>query len=201
MNYIGKHGKHFEIPTAIKRYCFSSSGEKLLVPYGPYIYMIKNPSFIGMDDYYLSTIIECAIREIDDNIGAKCPYSKIRFANDEFVFQIFDPIYLLLDRMSISRKEASKMNEPYYCHRVRFVGQLLNDYYDSDTLVEIYSRDRELIIKDKARNILLLNKLCSCDVADYYDNCNADHVVSIMPSGMRKDSVYNEIAEQRINMY
>ncbi|MBE5837977.1 hypothetical protein [Butyrivibrio sp.] len=196
MNYTGKYGKHFEIPTSMKKYFFSSSGEKLLAPNGPYIYRIKNPSFIGMEEHYLSSIIETAIREIDDNLGAKCPYSKMRFTNDEFVFQVFDPIYLILDRMKISKVEASKVQDSYYCHSIRCVGQMLNDYYDPDTLVEILSRDKELIIRDNARNILLMNRLCSYGVADYYDNCNADHGVSIIPSGMNRNSVYKEMAER-----
>ena len=197
MNYVGKYGNHYEIPSNLKRYSFTSTGVKLLAPYGVFGFVIKNPIFIGMDEYYLSINIENDIHEIEKNIGTQCPYKKIRFSNDEFVFEIVDPIAPILEKMEISKKEASLLSDPQYYHGVRNVGQLISDFYDPDTEVEILSKNRELFIKEKARNILLITKICNCGVEDYYDDCYSNHSVAITPNGMNRMAIYDEIDEKR----
>lgn len=197
MNYLGKYGKPHEVPFIIKRYCFSKNGEKLLLPVGPFGFRIKNPTLLNVEKNEFYIVFERAIREMEANIGANSNYGSASLNGDEFTFQILDPIALILEKMNITLKEALLINDSVSFRKECNIRQLLTDYYDSDTDVEIYSKDNELFIKEKAKNILLLNSLCNCGIAEYFDDCYSNHSVAITPTGMVKTAVYNEIDIKR----
>ena len=197
MNYSGRYGKHYEIPNDIKKYCFSENGDKLLSTEGLLFFKIKNPILLNEAEDLFCVKFEKAIHEMEANIGTICSYRKLYLNGDEFSFQILDPIALLLEKMNIPLKEAAIINDSHCFRSKRNVGQLLQNYYDLDTAVEIYSKDDELFLKDQAKNILLLNSLCNCEIADYFDDCYSDHSISITPKGLIKTEVYDEIDKKR----
>ncbi|SES43645.1 hypothetical protein SAMN04487884_1562 [Butyrivibrio fibrisolvens] len=69
MNYKGKHGKNYEIPTIIKRCCFSDTGHKLLMQEGLFNYKIQDPLSVIDDKFLFCMEFDRAIHEIEDNLG------------------------------------------------------------------------------------------------------------------------------------
>ncbi|WP_143064120.1 hypothetical protein [Butyrivibrio fibrisolvens] len=102
----------------------------------------------------------------------------------------------MFERMNIPRKEAIKIHGSHYERKEYKVGQLLEEYYDLDTIVEVYNKEGELLIKENALNILVLNYLSDCEILDYYDNCYADQSISITPKGVIIPVLYDEIYER-----